>query len=205
MANNNTAKTSNTGKIQEVTIMNDPDSNHRTINLSRKKNRLSRVLCNEPERITMDQTCRKDDYANLNLIKLVKVATNYVDCSECNDKMLIKYITNNGAEYLINYQSNYYKSKSTLGSTSRQQTIDCFTTKKVSQKEKSEISVAKAICMATDFRPFTMVEGQGFKYMVLVIIKVESTKGSIDASEILCQADTVVIQLEKSNSNSLLA
>ena len=69
--------------------------------VSKDKKRLSNVLRNYPERIKFIPACKKEYYKRFKRIKLDNnETTDYVVCTECNDKQLIKYVTKNGAFHL---------------------------------------------------------------------------------------------------------
>ena len=123
-------------------------------------------------------------------VKLDDKATDYVICSQCDDKKLIKYVSKNGTKILRNHQRQFHKSKEE-DTKSKQMTMEAYTSKAVSRQEKSHIIDMAAICCAIDFRPFYMLEGIGFRKLVQSIIKLASVKGNIDAKDLLPTADAV--------------
>ena len=54
--------------------------------------KLLKVMKGEPGGITYKRACTKDNMSNFKRVKLDDKATDYVICSECDDKKLIRYV-----------------------------------------------------------------------------------------------------------------
>ena len=66
-----------------------------------------------------------------------------------------------------------------------------YVKKSVSTTDVTIVADKAAICCAIDFRPFYMIEGQGFCGLIQSIIDLVSVKGRLDAEKLLPSADTV--------------
>ena len=115
--------------------------------------------------------------------------TDFLVCNTCGDQQLIKYDTKLGAA-AVNKHVNHHTTSNT-GSQSTQISMECYTKRKVSNKDKSMMADAAALCCAIDFRPFAMIEGKGLRNLIQTAINIGSKRGQIEASEIVPSADAV--------------
>ena len=138
---------------------------------------------------------RNEEYKRFQRIFYEGKRSDYVTCLECDDKKLMKHVEGGGTVSLKRHCDTFHKSKDEIKTT--QIKVDHFLTKEVSPNEKTEMADKIALWCAKDFRPFYLVEGQGFIDLIQHVIKVACAKGSVNAKQLLPTADTVKSHLFK--------
>lgn len=154
------------------------------------RDQVQSVIRRESDRVSYSIFSKLDKFNKFRRVEIDKQVTDYVVCLTCNDKYLIRYVTTKGASN-INKHLELYNKDNQPRHGSKQLELEKIMYQKVKLVDKQAIADATAICCAVDFRPFTIIEGEGFRELVQEIIKITSKRGLIKAEDLLPSAETV--------------
>ena len=151
-----------------------------------------KIVKKEKERITYEDACKKTEYQQFKRLLVDGDVTRFVICQTCDDNKLIKYDKGGGTQNLITHTKSFHDN---LPATTSQPKIDRYMKHTVTAQEKKSTTDRIALCCANDFRPFYMVEGEGFIELIQWIIDLVAAKGRIDARELLPKSKAVKAHL----------
>ena len=130
----------------------------------------------------------KKDFKVFKRVLIDNESTNYVICSTCNDKNLVKYDIEKGSNTIkYHVKRNLHTKKPGI----KKQSVDKLFYKNISAGDKKKICDLISLWCASENRPFNIVESDSFINYIQGIIKLSSSRGLMNAKELIPCADTV--------------
>lgn len=159
------------------------------------KNAVAKLLEEKSDKIKYVPACLKDIHKDFKRFVIDGTETDYITCSSCEEILIIKHIKGAGTGNLLRHLRLKHKSGSISVKKLVQPKVIQWTNKPAVPADKMIVADKAAICCAVDFRPFNMVEGDGFVEFIQSVIDVAAIKGRVLAADLLPTADTVTNHL----------